>query len=99
MFPPAEFPHLFPELSDLGPPSLTVHEEMVAGLPLVLTAPPAPVRRKLVHLPAQVVTRGRMPRQELIVTAREGFALMAKLLSEFLAFWRAGRWPLEFAIK
>ena len=43
MFPPTAFPHFFPELLDLGPPGRTVHEEMVAGLPLVPAAPPAPV--------------------------------------------------------
>ena len=43
VFPPAAFPHLFPELLDLGPPGLAVHKVVVAGLPLVLTAPPAPV--------------------------------------------------------
>ena len=43
VFPPAAFPHFFPELLDLGPPGLAVHEEMVAGLPLILTASPAPV--------------------------------------------------------
>ena len=89
VFPPTAFPHFFPELLDLGPPSRTVHEEMVAGLPLVLTTPPAPVRRELVHPPTQVIPRGRVPRQELVVAAREGLALMTELLSELQTFRRA----------
>ena len=43
VFPPTAFPHFFPELLDQWPLGRTVHEEIVAGLPLVLTAPPAPV--------------------------------------------------------
>ena len=62
---------------------------MIAGLPLVAAAPPAPVRRELVHSIAQVVSRGRKPRQELIVQAREGLALVTQLLAEHLAFRRA----------
>ena len=41
------------------------------------------------HLSAQVVSRGRVPQQELVVPAREGLALMAELLSQFLASRRA----------
>ena len=52
-------------------------------------APPAPVRRELVHLPAQVISRYRVPRQELIEAAREGLAFMAELLSELWALRRA----------
>ena len=91
MFPPAAFPHFFPELLDLGLPGHTVHKEMVAGLPLVLTAQPAPACRELVHLSAQVVSRRRVPRQELVIAARESFAFMAELLSELWAFRRAAR--------
>ena len=89
MFPPAAFPHLFPGLLDLGPPGLAVHIEVVAGLPVAPAALPAPVRRELMHPPAQVVSRGRTPRQGLVVTAREGLALVTELLSEFLALRRA----------
>ena len=41
--------------------------------------------------PAQVVSRSRMPRQELIVMAREGLAFVAELLLELWAFRRATR--------
>ena len=88
-FPPGVFPDLFPELLDLGPLGLTVHKEMLAGLPLILTAPPAPIWRDLVHPPAEVIPHGRVPRQELVVTAREGIAFMTEFLSELWTLRRA----------
>ena len=93
MFPPAALPRFFPELLDLWLPGLAVHKEMVAGLPVVAAAPPATVRRELVHPATQLVSRGRMPQQELVVVAREGLAFLTELLSELLAFWRAVATP------
>ena len=56
------------------------------GLLLVVAAPPTPVPRQPVYLVAQVVARRRAPRQELVVTAREGLAFVKELLPEFPAF-------------
>ena len=54
MFPSAEVTHVLPQFLDLAPPGRAVHEQVVAGLPHVLTAPPAVVGRQLVDFIAQV---------------------------------------------
>ena len=51
------------------------------------------VWREIVHLITQIVSRGRMPRQELAVEFYESLALVVELLLEFLAFRRAAAPP------
>ena len=63
VFPPAALAHVLPELSDLMPAGPAIHKVMVAGLPLVLAASPAPIGRQLVNLVTQVVTHRCVPRQ------------------------------------
>ena len=63
VFPPAALAHGLPELSDLMPAGPAIHKVMVAGLPLVLAASPAPIGRQLVNLVTQVVTHRCVPRQ------------------------------------
>ena len=48
----------------------------MTGLFLVPATPPAPVQRQPVDFIAQVVACRCMPRQELVVVAREGLALV-----------------------
>ena len=55
---------------------------------LVSAVPPAPVRRDLPHPAAEVGPGGCMPREKLVVPAREGLWLMSELLSEHFPLWR-----------
>ena len=66
VLPPAEIAHVLPQFLDLGLPGRAVHEQVVAGLPLVLAASPALVGRQLVDFVAQVVSSRCVPWQELV---------------------------------
>ena len=62
-------------------------------MPLVSSAPPASVRRDLIQPVAEEGTSSRVPREELVVAAGKGLALMSELLPEPPALW----WPIAAA--
>ena len=58
----------------------------MAGLLLILAAPPAPVGRQLADLVTHVVADRCVPRQELVELACKSLAFVTELLPELLAF-------------
>ena len=77
-FHPQRCPRLSTAL-DPGLPDRAVHKVVVARLPLVPAAPPAPVRQQPVNPVAHVVACRCVAGEELTVTAREGLALVTEL--------------------
>ena len=65
MFPPARFPHFFPQPSDLRRPSPAPDEEVVPRLRLPPVTPPALIYVGLFDFITQIRPYGRAPREEL----------------------------------